>query len=155
MGTLQEMRASDSDRQQAVERLRGGLEDGRLSMAEYLDRMEGACQAVTYGDLAPLFADLPTPAGEPGSPARPRTAPSRPARTSRLAGLPMTLKVLWTLWLSAVSINVVVWILVSGTGGGLAYPWPLWVAGPWGALLFAASAGISLFRRNGKHNQIS
>jgi len=147
MGTLQEMRASDSDRQQAVERLRGGLEDGRLSMTEYLDRMEIAWQAVTCGDLAPLCADLPMPAGDPGSPARITTAPARLARPGRLAGLPMTLKVLWTLWLIAVSINVVVWILVSGTRGGFAYPWPLWVAGPWGALLFAASAGISLFRR--------
>ena len=57
------------------------------------------------------------------------------------------LKVLWTLWLTAVSVNVVVWALVSGTGGHLAYPWPVWVAGPYGAVLFAVSAGVTLFRR--------
>jgi hypothetical protein len=55
--------------------------------------------------------------------------------------LPAALKVLWTIWLTAVSINVVVWALVSGTGGQLAYPWPLWVAGPYGAALFAVSVG--------------
>ena len=31
------------------------------------------------------------------------------------------------------AINVVVWALVSGTSGHLVYPWPLWVAGPFGA----------------------
>jgi hypothetical protein len=58
------------------------------------------------------------------------------------------LKVLWTIWLIAVSVNVVVWALVSGTGGHLAYPWPVWVAGPYGAVLFAVSAGVVLFRRS-------
>lgn len=59
-----------------------------------------------------------------------------------LAGMPAVLKVLWTIWLTAVSINVVVWALVSSTGGQLAYPWPLWVAGPYGEALFAVSAGV-------------
>ena len=58
------------------------------------------------------------------------------------------LKVLWTIWLAAVSVNVVVWTLVSRTGGHLAYPWPIWVAGPYGAVLFAVSAGAKLFRRS-------
>jgi hypothetical protein len=65
-----------------------------------------------------------------------------------LAGLPTVLKILWTIWLTAVSVNVVVWALVSGTGGHLAYPWPVWVAGPYGAVLFAVSAGFVLFRRS-------
>ena len=59
------------------------------------------------------------------------------------------LKVLWTIWLAAVAVNVVVWALVSGTGGHLAYPWPVWVAGPYGAALFAVSAGVTRFRRSG------
>jgi hypothetical protein len=42
---------------------------------------------------------------------------------------------------------VVVWVLVSLTSGHLAYPWPLWVAGPWGAVLFAQSVGITQLRR--------
>ena len=46
------------------------------------------------------------------------------------------------------AVNVVVWALVSGTGGHLAYPWPVWVAGPYGAVLFAVSAGVMLFRRS-------
>jgi DUF1707 SHOCT-like domain len=59
MDDQQKMRASDRDRQQVVEQLRSALEDGRLTMDEYVDRMEVAYQAATCGDLAPLCADLP------------------------------------------------------------------------------------------------
>ena len=60
---------------------------------------------------------------------------------------PAALKVLWTIWLVAVSVNVVVWVLVSGTTGHLQYPWPLWVAGPYGAALLAISVAAAQFRR--------
>jgi len=143
------MRASDRDRQQVVDRLGDALASGRLTMDEYVERMGHAYQAVTYGDLAPLCADLPV-----GSPpalqgeARPVKAPaaSLPLR-AMLAGLPAVLRVLWVKWLVAVSVNVVVWALVSSTSGHLAYPWPVWVAGPFGAVLLALSAGVTLFRR--------
>lgn len=154
MNDQQTMRASDHDRQQVVDVLRGAVADGRLRMDEYVDRMELAYQAVTHADLVPLHDDLPAP----GS-ATPRTAP--PAKTALpsvaragcpaagvLAGLPAVLKVLWTIWLTAVSVNVVVWVLVSATTGHLAYPWPLWVAGPYGAVLFAVSAAITAARRS-------
>lgn len=151
MGDQQKMRASDRDRQQVVDRLRGALEDGRLTMEEYVDRMEVAYQAATYGDLTPLCADLPASSPVIPGPQTAATAAAPPAVFSRvgcLAGLPAVLKVLWTIWLAAVSINVVVWALVSGTGGHLAYPWPVWVAGPYGAALFAVSAGVTLSRRS-------
>ena len=150
MDNQQTMRASDRDRQQMVDLLRSALEDGRLTMDEYVDRMELACQAVTYGDLTPLCADLPasTPAiAGPQTPAAATAAPAVSSRAGYLAGLPAVLKVLWTIWLAAVSVNVVIWALVSSTGGHLAYPWPVWVAGPYGAALFAVSAGVTLFRR--------
>jgi hypothetical protein len=158
------MRASDHDRQQVVDRLRSAVADGRLTVDEYVERMGRAYQAVTYGDLAPLCADLPVdrpggpagsagPVGLTGSLAGSGTralAAERPAGGARpcgLAGLPAALRVLWTIWLTAVSVNVVVWVLVSVTSGHLAYPWPLWVAGPWGAVLFAQSVGITQLRR--------
>jgi hypothetical protein len=147
------MRACDQDRQQVVDRLRAGLEDGRLKMEEYMERMALAYQAVTYADLALLDTDLPAD----GTRTQPRRAevPAAAARTAAAAGgaggalasLPTVLKVLWTTWLAVVSINVVVWALVSGTGGHLAYPWPVWVAGPYGALLLAISAGVMQIRR--------
>jgi hypothetical protein len=144
------MRASDGDRQEAVERLRASLEDGRLKMDEYLDRIGLAYEAVTYGDLAPLYADLPEvhpmakrEAAPPAAAAQAAAGPPGVAAAPPgvLADLPAALKVLW-------SINVVVWVLVSGTTGHLIYPWPVWVAGPSGAALFAVSAGVTQIRRS-------
>src|ERR1039458_5458203 len=102
MGDRQAMRASDHDRQAVVDLLRGAVEDGRLQMDEYVDRMGRAYQAVTYGDLVPLYADLP--AAGPAS--KPAAGPGS-CRAAAFAGLPAVLRVLWTIWLSAVSINVV------------------------------------------------
>ena len=65
MDDRHQMRASDRDRQEVVDRLRSAVEDGRLKMEEYVDRMGRAYQAVTYGDLAPLHADLPMGGGTP------------------------------------------------------------------------------------------
>ena len=148
------IRASDHDRQQVVDRLRSAVADGRLTVDEYVDRMGRAYQAVTYGDLAPLCADLPADgsAGPVVGRAAPAPAGARlagPGRPGMLAGLPAALKVLWTIWLTAVSVNVVVWVLVSVTSGHLAYPWPLWVAGPWGAVLFAQSV-LAVHLRRGR-----
>ena len=142
------IRASDHDRQQVVDRLRSAVADGRLTVDEYVDRMGRAYQAVTYGDLAPLCADLPADGSVVGR-AAPAPAGARvagPGRGGMLAGLPAVLKVLWTIWLTAVSVNVVVWVLASVTSGHLAYPWPLWVAGPWGAVLFVQSVSAMHLR---------
>jgi hypothetical protein len=161
MDDRQRMRASDADRQEAIERLRTALDEGRLKMDEYLERMGLASEAVTYGDLAPLYADLPETGPvarrEPGAPpsAPPAAQPpaaSQAAAVSRrgFAGLPAPLKVLWTIWGAIVSVNLVVWVLVSATTAQLIYPWPLWVAGPWGAVLLAVTVSVTQARRGGQ-----
>ena len=53
------MRAGDGDRNQVVELLRDALDDGRLSLKEYDERVATAYHAVTYADLNELLADLP------------------------------------------------------------------------------------------------
>ncbi len=145
------MRASDTDRQQVIERLRTALDEGRLKMDEYLERMAQASEAVTYGDLAPLYADLPvTGSVVPREPAAPAPAAGpQPAVVRRgVAGLPAPLRVLWTIWAAAVSVNLVIWVLVSATTAQLIYPWPLWVAGPWGAILLVVSICVGHGRRD-------
>jgi hypothetical protein len=149
----QKMRVSDADRQETVDRLRIALDEGRLKMDEYLHRMEQAYEAVTYNDLSGLCDDLPVPRRDHVAPGPARSAAPVPARQEAVvpAGffgrLPPALRVLWTIWLVAVSVNVVIWVLVSGTTGHLIYPWPIWVAGPYGAALFAISAAVSPGRR--------
>jgi hypothetical protein len=149
-----DMRASDADRQQVVERLRGALDEGRLKMDEYLERMGLAYEAVTYGDLVPLYRDLPEarPVAKPEAAAAPAPAPAPAPRAevvkrSGFAGLPTPVKVLWTIWATVVSINVVIWVLVSATTAHLLYPWPLWVAGPWGVVLLGVTALVTTIRR--------
>jgi len=55
------MRASDVDRDAAVELLRGHHAVGRLTLAEFNERMDTAYGAVTLGELARLIHDLPPP----------------------------------------------------------------------------------------------
>ena len=147
-----DMRASDADRQQVVERLRGALDEGRLKMDEYLERMGLAYEAVTYGDLVPLYRDLPAARPVAKREAAPPPAPAPAPRAEvvkrgAFASLPTPLKVLWTIWATVVSINVVVWVLVSATTAQLIYPWPLWVAGPWGVVLLGVTALVTTVRQ--------
>ncbi len=53
------MRAASADRERAVDVLKAGFAEGRLSQEEYNDRMGRAYAARTYGELAALTADLP------------------------------------------------------------------------------------------------
>jgi hypothetical protein len=53
------MRASSADRERAVDVLKAGFAEGRLTQDEYNDRMGRAYSARTYGELAALTADLP------------------------------------------------------------------------------------------------
>jgi len=149
MGDRQYMRASDADRQEPVDRLATALEEGRLKMDEYAERMGLAYEAVTYGDLAALSADLPGAGPVAKREAAPPAVAPQAVAAPRgvVTDLPAALKVLWTIWLAAVAINVIVWVLVSGTAGDLVYPWPVWVAGPSGAALLAVSAGVTAIRR--------
>jgi hypothetical protein len=147
MDDRRKMRASDADRQEVIDRLRIALDEGRLKIDEYIERMGHASEAVTYGDLAPLTADLPytgpVARRDPPAPAPAPQAPPPVAAQGGFAGLPTPLKVLWTIWGTVVAVNVVVWVLVCATTASLVYPWPVWVAGPWGAILLAISVAVS------------
>jgi hypothetical protein len=139
------MRAADSDREAVLTRLRSALDEGRLKMDEYLERMGLAQEAVTYGDLAKLQADLPLPSLTPKP--VPGSRPALPVpRSGWFARLPVALKVLWTIWAATVAVNLVVWAIVAVTAHPV-YFWPIWVAGPDGAALFAVTAAIMAGRR--------
>lgn len=63
-----QMRASDADRERAVDVLKAGFAEGRLTREELAERQERALVARTYQDLAALTADLPAgPLGVPGA----------------------------------------------------------------------------------------
>jgi Domain of unknown function (DUF1707) len=91
------LRASDSDRDEVVDRLRAATAEGRLRVGELEQRLEDAFRARTYGELDALVADLPaTPAPTP-LPARRR--PGLPV----LAGATLTLGITLSLLDAAVT----------------------------------------------------
>ncbi len=147
------LRVSDNERQAAVDRLRLAHDEGRLDLEEYDRRLAAAYSSVTYGDLDQLFLDLPA-AGT--APVVPRSAAGVPAPRKAAAvqvpvgGVllrqPLALRVLWTVYLSVVAINLMVWLLVSLTNGGDVYFWPMWLLIP-GAALGTVTAAIDSHRR--------
>jgi len=130
------MRAADSDRQFVADRLRDALNEGRLDLGEYDDRLKEAYAARTYGELDKLLDDLPTVV----PPERSQVATTAPTGTPRPAtgrrGMPPWLWATWGGWVTTSLICFVVWALT-----GMGYPWPLWIAGPWGAVLLARTIG--------------
>jgi Domain of unknown function (DUF1707)/Domain of unknown function (DUF4190) len=53
------MRAASADRERAVDVLKAGFAEGRLTQDEYNERMNRAYAARTYAELAAITADLP------------------------------------------------------------------------------------------------
>jgi hypothetical protein len=53
------LRASDTDRDRAIDLLAGAAAEGRLTLEEYSERSESALAARTQGELAVLTADIP------------------------------------------------------------------------------------------------
>jgi hypothetical protein len=69
------VRASDAEREQAVDRLKDAAAEGRLTLEELADRTGAAYAATERGELERVVADLPA------APARRPSAP--PAKTRR------------------------------------------------------------------------
>ena len=70
--------AANADRERAVDVLKAGFAEGRLTKAEHDDRVARVYAARTYGELGSLVADLP--AGPLGGQARYPVAPYPPAQ---------------------------------------------------------------------------
>ena len=65
MTEVPEVRASDVEREQAVARLREAAAEGRLTLEEFTERIDGAYGARTRGDLDVLVRDLPEASAAP------------------------------------------------------------------------------------------
>jgi hypothetical protein len=58
---MADVRASDAEREAAIDHLRGAAVEGRLTLEELADRSEAAHKAVNRRELARLTSDLPAP----------------------------------------------------------------------------------------------
>ena len=131
-----EMRASDADRDRVAGALREHCAVGRITQDELEERLEATFTARTLGELEQVTKDLP----EEDLHYRPIAAyqHARPMRAGRGGAISRQSR-LHAAWASYATVNLIcftIWLIVAATGGGL-YPWFLWVAGPWGAVLLA------------------
>ncbi|HVK23830.1 MAG TPA: DUF1707 domain-containing protein [Actinokineospora sp.] len=156
MDEQRDVRASDSDREAAVQRLGTAMNEGRISLFEYDERLAKVYATVTYGELHALFADLPSggPVATRDTDALAERATRTPQRRGVVAELPTWCKVLWIIWGTVVGINLLVWLLVSMGDGELTYFWPMWLLVP-GAVFVGLSAGAVSSRRNKRAKAIA
>jgi hypothetical protein len=136
-------RAGDADRERVAERLRVALEEGRLNLHEYDERLRQVYAARTYADLDALIVDIPgvTPPSQsqvvPSSPDG-TTARLRPDASGRYPDATRRWVLSqWDTWIAVVVVCVAIWAVASVLSADAIYFWPGWVAGPWGALLLA------------------
>ena len=121
-------RVGDQERERVAGLLGEHVGAGRLALSEFDERVRSAYAATTRGELAELLADLPGPRRGGDAPA-PRPVHER-GRGHRVA-----LAAVWSSWLAAGVICLMIWAMVSLAQGEAGYFWPIWVIGPWGAML--------------------
>lgn len=155
------MRASDQDRDRSAALLREHHAVGRLDPDEFNERLDKVFGAKTIGDLDELTADLPAidlyPLPTSTLPQH-GGAGSTLASSARSAGLEVghgrfspAWQAIWGSWLGVGLLCTVIWMLT-----GFGYPWPLWVVGPWGAVIagrWIAGSGSSGLG-GGRHGQL-
>jgi hypothetical protein len=129
----EQLRASDADRQAVVDKLRKAHDDGRLTLGEYDERVQRAYAARTYGDLQLITADLPAVQFPPVPAAPPHLATPTPQRRRDTAGL--VWRVVGSTWFAVSLLNILIWGIICLATTRWIYPWWIWVAGLWGAVL--------------------
>ncbi|ANY06968.1 DUF1707 SHOCT-like domain-containing protein [Pseudonocardia sp. HH130630-07] len=120
---MTDMRIGDAERERTIEQLGRHVGAGRLDLAEFTERSDRATTARTRAELADVQADLPR-----------LPDPQREARVRRTV-----LAATWGPWAFTAVVCLLVWAAVA-VGGGSGYFWPIWVIGPWGAMLAAGTA---------------
>ena len=103
------LRASDAEREHHAELLREHAAQGRLTVDELDERLDRVYAARTRAELAPVVADLPSPAPPPSPRPHPRRRPD-------LAPF--------------LAVNLLLIAIWAATGAG--YFWPIWPLLGWG-----------------------
>jgi hypothetical protein len=127
----EDMRAGDGDRKQVADQLKTALDEGRLDLSEYDERIQRAYAAKTYADLDGLLDDLPgtvpvqhaqiqpaAPAAAIGTPVDPRPSPGR--QMAHWVGP----------YAGVILVCTLIWLITSVSSGQLQYFWPVWMLIP-------------------------
>ncbi|APE36111.1 hypothetical protein BOX37_21710 [Nocardia mangyaensis] len=119
-------RASDAERNAIVAQLGTHLADGRLDLAEYDQRVAQVYATTTRDQLDVVLSDLPELSTQQSAEVVERKSAPR---------IPVWQRIEAGSWAGVSVIVLVIWGLISLTAGELTYFWPMWVIGPWGAVL--------------------
>jgi len=147
-----QMRAGDSDRERVAAQLKRALDEGRLDLSEYDERLQKTYAARTYGDLNGLLDDLPgtvPPQHAQVHAYQPPPAPAggpRPVAPAEENKHPLA-------WLGpSFAIFLVctfIWLLTSPGG----YFWPVWTLIPLILGLLGAVSGGGGRRRDRRRDR--
>lgn len=121
------MRAGDTDRKAVADQLKLALDEGRLDLSEYDERLQKTYAAKTFADLDGLLDDLPGTVPPQQSQMQPAPPVSAPAPEHSPAHQ-------WARWTGpyggAFAICVLIWLVTSLSAGRLVYFWPVWMLIP-------------------------
>jgi hypothetical protein len=127
-----EMRAGDSDREAVAGRLKAALDEGRLDLHEYDERLQKTYTAKTYGDLNGLLDDLPgtlPPQQSQVQGYQPPVSSPAPAVGQQPAGGSQMAR--WVgPYAGLIVISTVIWAITCLSSGHLTYYWPVWMLIP-------------------------
>ena len=137
------MRAGDRDRERVADRLRAALDEGRLDLSEFDERVQRAWAAKTYADLDGLVDDLPGAIPVAKSQIEPHrdTGVPTPQDAARRGSRPAYQGIL-----TVFVVCTLIWAMSSSGSGGPDHFWPGWVLIP---LVFTV---LAHFRERGKRD---
>ena len=119
-----DLRASDADRAAVAQRLQVAIDEGRLDLSDYDERLRDTYAARTYAELERLTADLPAPAVVG------RTAAKAVERRREHLDE-------WRSWGGTAVVLIAIWGISSVASGGALFFWPMFPLGIWAAILLA------------------
>ena len=129
------MRAGDGDREAVARQLKSALDEGRLDIHEYDERLQRTYAAKTFADLAGLTDDLPGTVPLDRAALAPQPPPAAPAaglgsgpaigEVSRPGGPPWVAS-----YAGVVLVCVIIWEISCLASGDWISPWPLWMLIP-------------------------
>lgn len=135
-----QLRASDDDRDRTASLLREHHAAGRLTMDEFQERLDATYAAKTVGQLQELLSDLPSidlyrlPEQNMRRSQHEQVSQPAPQQHGRLSP---HWRAAWGSWASVSMVLMVIWLIGAASSHHLQGLWFLWVAGPWGAILFS------------------
>lgn len=121
------LRAGDADRDATISVLREAFAEGRLTQAEFDERLDEAHTARTFAELEHLTADLPKVSQD--------LAPVEGEAAKKRKGL----RSAWASWLGVGVLVNIIWFATALNDGPAPNYWPIWVIGPWGGVLLIAT----------------